>query len=69
VLAVLPMKEPAMDTCSRTGLSVPECSCAACVEAMLRRFQPELLTGEIRITRTSDHPPRPLPDRGHGTRN
>jgi len=57
-----------MDTCSRTGLSVPECSCAACVEAMLRRFQPELLTGEIRITRTADGPPAPLRDRSRRSR-
>ncbi|HEX2468096.1 MAG TPA: hypothetical protein VHJ54_07820 [Solirubrobacterales bacterium] len=46
------MERPAIDTCWRTGLAVPECCCPACVEAMLRRFQPALLPDEIRITRT-----------------
>jgi hypothetical protein len=30
---------------------------------MLRQFQPELLAGEIRITRTADHPLPRLRDR------
>ena len=37
-----------------TGLSVPECSCKRCLELMLREFSPDLLGGEIRVTRT--HP-------------
>lgn len=37
--------------CEQTGLSVPECSCRACLEAMLAHFSPELLAGEITVTR------------------
>ena len=38
-------------SCPDTGIAVPECSCRRCLEEMLRRFQPELLEGEIKITR------------------
>lgn len=37
--------------CPDTGLTVPECSCRNCLEAMLEEFSPELLAGEIRIRR------------------
>ncbi len=37
--------------CPQTGLSVPECCCGDCLEAMLREFSPELLGGEITVTR------------------
>ena len=40
--------------CAETGLAVPECSCKRCFERMLREFSPELLDGEIRITRVSE---------------
>ena len=46
--------------CPDTGLAVPECSCRRCLETMLAEFSPELLVGEIRITRT-DPPKRPDP--------
>jgi hypothetical protein len=39
--------------CANTGLSVPECSCRHCLEAMLMSFRPELLGGEMRVRRTS----------------
>ena len=39
-------------SCPETGLAVPECSCKRCLETMLREFSPDLLTGEIRVTRT-----------------
>jgi hypothetical protein len=29
--------------CSRTGLAVPECSCAQCIEDQVRHYRPELL--------------------------
>ena len=38
-------------TCPETGLSVPECSCRRCLEAMLREVQPTLLEAEIKVTR------------------
>jgi hypothetical protein len=37
--------------CAETGLTVPECSCPRCLEAMLREFRPALLAEEIRITK------------------
>jgi hypothetical protein len=40
--------------CPDTGLAVPECSCRRCLESMLREFSPDLLAGEIKITRVGD---------------
>ncbi|MQA74798.1 MAG: hypothetical protein GEU88_10740 [Solirubrobacterales bacterium] len=37
--------------CAETGLTVPECSCQRCLEAMLREFRPTLLADEITITK------------------
>ena len=37
--------------CPDTGLTVPECSCTRCLEAMLREMQPTLLEAEIKVTR------------------
>ena len=39
-------------SCPETGLSVPECSCRSCLEAMLRQFRPTLLADQIKVTRT-----------------
>ena len=37
-----------MTVCSNTGISVPECSCRACLEAQLERHMPSLLgTGAV----------------------
>lgn len=30
-----------MQNCSRTGLSIPECACPACLERQLDQFAPE----------------------------
>ena len=45
--------------CPETQLAVPECSCKRCLEAMLYRFSPELLAGEMKVTRLSarEEPP------------
>ena len=32
-----------MTVCSHTGISVPECSCRACLEAQIERHMPSLL--------------------------
>jgi phosphoribosyl 1,2-cyclic phosphodiesterase len=32
-----------MTVCSTTGISVPECSCRACLEAQIERHMPSLL--------------------------
>jgi hypothetical protein len=32
-----------MTVCSHTGISVPECSCRACLKAQIERHQPSLL--------------------------
>jgi hypothetical protein len=32
-----------MTLCSNTGISVPECSCRACLEAQIERHMPSLL--------------------------
>jgi hypothetical protein len=47
-----------MTVCSNTGLSVPECSCRACLQAQIERHMPSLLdTGEHRLAmvKTSEH--------------
>jgi hypothetical protein len=44
-----------MTVCSNTGLSVPECSCHACVKAQIERHMPSLLdTGEHEVTIDAD---------------
>jgi hypothetical protein len=40
-----------MRICPHTGVTIPECSCAACVEDQIRRHQPALLEIEARLTR------------------
>jgi hypothetical protein len=35
-----------MTVCSNTGISVPECSCRACLEAQIERHQPSLLNAD-----------------------
>lgn len=47
--------------CEQTGLSVPECSCSACLESMLAEFSPDLLAGEIRVTRLAAERPGERP--------
>jgi hypothetical protein len=42
-----------MAICPRTGITIPECSCSACLEAQIRRHRPAAGEPEIRITRTS----------------
>jgi hypothetical protein len=32
-----------MTVCTNTGISVPECSCRACLEAQIERHMPSLL--------------------------
>ena len=47
-----------MTVCSTTGLSVPECSCRACIQAQIERHMPSLLdTGEqrLRMIDTGEH--------------
>lgn len=55
------LDRPGKRRCAETGLSVPECSCRRCLETMLAEFSPDLLVGEIRVTRTL--PAKP-PDQG-----
>jgi hypothetical protein len=39
-----------MTVCSSTGISVPECSCRACLVAQIERHMPSLLNAEISVT-------------------
>ena len=60
---IVPIKRMEMPTCPHTGITIPECSCAACVEAQIRRHQPALLAMEARaehakILRRLRHPLR-----------
>jgi hypothetical protein len=48
--------------CPDTGLTVPECSCTRCLEAMLREVQPTLLEAEIKVTRLRPPGSDPRPD-------
>jgi hypothetical protein len=35
-----------MTVCSHTGISVPECSCRACLQAQIERHMPSLLNAD-----------------------
>jgi hypothetical protein len=34
-----------MTVCSHTGITVPECSCSACIQAQIEQHMPSLLGG------------------------
>jgi hypothetical protein len=36
-----------MTVCSHTGVSIPECSCRACVQAQIERHMPSLLGTDV----------------------
>ncbi len=36
-----------MTVCSHTGISVPECSCRACLQAQIERHMPSLLEADV----------------------
>jgi hypothetical protein len=42
-----------LEHCKNTGLSIPECSCRACLMRLIGRHAPELLAG------VGPHPARP----------
>jgi hypothetical protein len=39
-----------MTVCSHTGVSIPECSCRACVQAQIERHMPSLLAPDVAPT-------------------
>jgi hypothetical protein len=39
-----------MTVCSNTGITVPECSCRACLTALIERHSPSLLDAPETIT-------------------
>ena len=43
-----------MAICPRTGLTIPECSCSACLERQVRSHRPEPPEAEIRIVRSDN---------------
>ncbi|MDP9228272.1 MAG: hypothetical protein M3M99_04370 [Actinomycetota bacterium] len=45
-----------MIDCPHTGLSVPECSCHACLQAQLERYRPALLSPSISPTLSAPIP-------------
>jgi hypothetical protein len=46
-----------MTVCSNTGISVPECSCRACLQAQIERHSPSLLdAGSDTIAPTAEMP-------------
>jgi len=49
---IVPMDRPSMAICPRTGITIPECSCNACLEAQIRRHRPGHGDPEIRIARS-----------------
>jgi hypothetical protein len=46
-----------MTVCSNTGISVPECSCRACLVAQIERHMPSLLNAEITVTQATAEMP------------
>ena len=54
-----------MNVCSHTGVSVPECSCRACLQAQIERHMPSVLGAAERRdwraeSRQPSTPPRPI---------
>lgn len=47
-----------MSICPDTGLSIPECCCAGCVQRQLEQFAPEL----IQVRRYRGHDPLRIED-------
>ncbi len=45
-----------MTVCSNTGISVPECSCRACLVAQIERHMPSLLNVEAATSPTMEMP-------------
>jgi hypothetical protein len=45
-----------MTVCSNTGISVPECSCRACLTAQIEHHQPSLLGAAPTIADTVEMP-------------
>ncbi len=43
-----------MTVCSNTGISVPECSCRACLVAQIERHMPSLLNVETSAAPTAE---------------
>jgi len=43
-----------MTVCSHTGISVPECSCRACLEAQIERHMPSLLETDLSTAPTME---------------
>jgi hypothetical protein len=39
-----------MTVCSNTGISVPECSCRACLTSQIERHMPSLLNADVATT-------------------
>jgi hypothetical protein len=39
-----------MTVCTNTGISVPECSCRACLQAQIERHMPSLLNVDVATT-------------------
>jgi hypothetical protein len=46
-----------MQTCSKTGISIPECACTSCLQRLLDEFAPE----HIRVRRIEAGGPRQSP--------
>jgi hypothetical protein len=42
-----------MSICPHTGLSIPECACAQCLQRQIEQFAPEF----IRVRRRREHDP------------
>jgi hypothetical protein len=43
-----------MPTCPHTGITIPECSCSACLKAQVQRNQPKVLESNGRATPRAD---------------
>jgi hypothetical protein len=46
-----------MQTCSKTGISIPECACTSCLQRQLDEFAPE----HIRVRRVAAEAPAHSP--------
>jgi hypothetical protein len=44
-----------MTVCSHTGITVPECSCSACIQAQIERHMPSLLETGASLLDTGEH--------------
>jgi len=46
---VVPSRNLGIATCAHSGVTIPECCCAGCLEDQIRRYRPTVLSRQARV--------------------